>query len=214
MSDRASPILLATSDLGDTRHVCAFFRSDDEEYDVLLPFIKQGLDQGEKAIHVVDEDRREDHLRRLEAAGIDTAAATARRQFELRGSVDTYLQQGRFDQDRMLARFEQWADDGVAGPFPRSRIICRMDWASEGGSLVNDVIEFESRVNDLWRRYDDVVVCTYRLDRIRGDDVIDMMRTHPVVIIGSLLQRNPFYVPPERFIQVLRARRTENAATA
>jgi hypothetical protein len=27
--------------------------------------------------------------------------------------------------------------------------------------------------------------------------VIDIMRTHPMVIIGGILQQNPFFVPPD-----------------
>lgn len=206
LENHPAPIALAGAQLGDTRHVCAFFRSDDEEYDVLLPFIKDGFDGGDRAIHVVNPDKRDDHLHRLAAAGIDTAAAEARGQLEVQANTDTYLRDGRFDQDQMLAEFERWAS-GNAGPFPRSRMVCRMDWAAEGGALVDDVIEFESRVNDVWRRHDDAVVCTYRLGQFRGDAVIDIMRTHPLVIIGGVLHRNPFFVPPEQFVPEFRARR-------
>src|SRR2546428_9518022 len=101
MKKGAAPISLAGSQLGNTRHVCAFFNSDDEEYRVLLPFIKDGFDSGDKAIHVVNPDQRVDHLQRLAAAGLDTAAAQERGQFELRHNRDTYLRDGRFDQDRM-----------------------------------------------------------------------------------------------------------------
>jgi hypothetical protein len=52
-------------------HICAFFHNQDEEYEVLLPFIKQGLAKGEKASHIVDSKLRKEHLRRLESTGID-----------------------------------------------------------------------------------------------------------------------------------------------
>ena len=48
---------------------------------MLLPFIKDGFDSGDKAIHVVNPDQRVDHLRRLAAAGLDMAAAQERGQF-------------------------------------------------------------------------------------------------------------------------------------
>jgi len=32
------------------------------------------------------------------------------------------------------------------------------------------------------------------------------MRTHPMIIIGGILQENPFFVPPEEFLQELRQR--------
>jgi len=42
MKKTVAPIRLAGSPLGKTRHVCAFFNSDDDEYRVLLPFIRTG----------------------------------------------------------------------------------------------------------------------------------------------------------------------------
>jgi hypothetical protein len=47
-----------------------------------------------------------------------------------------------------------------------------------------------------------------RLSQFRGDDLIDTLRTHPLVIIGGILQQNPFFVPPEQFLNEFRARRT------
>jgi hypothetical protein len=201
-----APISLGGAQLGETRHVCAFFASDDEEYRVLLPFIRQGFDCGDKAVHVVNPDQRHDHLQRLAAAGLDVAAIEQTGQFELHTSTETYLRDGRFDQDRMLEIFEQMASGNAQGGFPRSRIVCRMDWAVEGRSYIDDVIEFESRVNNLWRCHDDAVVCTYHLGKFGGDSVIDIMRTHPLVIIGGILQRNPFFTPPEEFLLEIRGR--------
>jgi len=198
MKHRTAPISLAGSPLGDTRHVCAFFRSDDDEYRALLPFMKDGIDCGEKAIHVVNPEQRDDHLQRLAAAGIDTAAAEERGQLELRTSTDAYLRDGRFDQERMLALLDQLVSASARGGFPRRRIVCRMDWEAEGRAFVDDVIEFECRVEELWRRHDDPLICTYRLGRFGGDALIAIMRTHPIVIVGSILQRNPFFAPPER----------------
>src|SRR5713226_8369511 len=100
----SASISLAGSQLGQTRHVCAFFNSDEEEYRVLLPFIKDGFERG----------------------------------------TETYLQDGRFDQDRMLQSFEQMASGNAEGGFPLSRIVCRMDWVPDGQSHIDDLIEFEA----------------------------------------------------------------------
>lgn len=200
-------ISFAGCQLGEVRHVCGFFNSDDEEYRVLLPFIKEGFECGDKAVHVVNPEQHRDHMQRLTAIGIDPAAAQQSGQLELRTNTETYLRDGRFDQDRMLAVFEQAASGNTPGGFPLSRIVCRMDWAAEGGSHIDNLVEFESRVNDVWRRHDDAVICTYHLTKFGGDTVIDIMRTHPLVIIGGILQENPFFVPPEQFLPEVRARR-------
>jgi hypothetical protein len=212
MKKTTAPISLAGSQLGDVRHVCAFFNSDEEEYRVLLPFIKDGFERGDKAVHVVNLNQHHDHLQRLAAAGIDTAAAQQSGQFELRTNTEAYLRDGRFDPDRMLEAFEQMASGNANSGFPLSRICCRMDWAVDDQSYIDDLIEFESRVNDVWTRHDDAVICTYHLGKFGGDTVIDIMRTHPLIIIGGTLQQNPFFVPPEEFLLEVRERRAKRAA--
>src|SRR5947207_14146934 len=101
MSKALTPIPFAGSQLEESRHVCALFNSEEEEYRVLLPFIKDGFTCGDKAVHVVNPNQRDDHLQRLAAVGIDTAAAQRAGQLEIRASTDAYLRDGRFDQDRM-----------------------------------------------------------------------------------------------------------------
>jgi hypothetical protein len=209
---KKTPIPFAGSQLGEARHVCAFFNSDDEGYRVLLPFIKDGFECGDKAVHIVNPDKRFDHVQRLTAAGIDPTAAQQSGQFELRTTTETYLRDGRFDQDRMLEVFEQLASGNARGAFPLSRIVCQMDWAAEDRSHIDHLIDFESRVNDVWRRHDDAIICVYDLAKFAGHTVIDIMRTHPMVIIGGILQQNPFFVPPEKFLPELRQRRARQTA--
>ena len=163
MKKTVAPISLAGSQLGDVRHVCAFFNSDDEEYRTLLPFIKDGFECGDKAVHVINPGQHHNHLQRLAAAGIDAVAAQRSGQFELRTNTETYLRDGHFDQDRMLEFFRRLASGNTNSGFPLSRIVCHMEWAAEGRSHVDDLVEFESRVNDVWRRHDDAVICTYDL---------------------------------------------------
>src|SRR5580698_2365789 len=212
MKKAPAPISLAGSQLGQTRHVCAFFNSDEEEYRVLLPFIKDGFERGDKAIHVLSPDQHRAHLQRLAGIGIDSTAVQRSGQFELRSSTESYLQDGRFDQDRMLQSFEQMASGNAEGGFPLSRIVCRMDWVPDRQSYIDDLIEFEARVNDVWCRHDDAVICTYHLSKFSGDAVIDIMRTHPLVIVGGILQHNPFFTQPEEFLREYRGRRPARTA--
>jgi MEDS: MEthanogen/methylotroph, DcmR Sensory domain len=207
MKKAVTPIPFAGYQLGEVRHICAFFNSDEEAYRVLLPFIKDGLECGDKAVHVVNPNQRASHLQRLTAAGIDPEAAQQRGQLEIRINTEAYLRDGRFDQDRMLEAFEQFASGNAGGGFPLSRIVCQMDWAAEGRSYIEDLVEFEARVNDVWDRHDDVVICVYDLAKFTAATVVDLMRTHPLIIVGGMLHQNPFFTPPKEFLLDLRARR-------
>ena len=204
----------AGSQLSDVRHVCAFFHSYDEQYRVLLPFIRDGFECSDKAIHIVSADRCSDHVHRLAEVGIDATAMQQSGQFELHTNTETYLRDGRFDPDRMLEVFSRMAGGSAKDGFRLSRIVCQMDWAAEGQSHLDALVEFESRVNEVWSRHDDVVVCVYDLARFGGDTVMDIMRTHPMVLIGGILQLNPFFVPPGEFLLELRDRRATSRRTA
>jgi hypothetical protein len=81
-----------------------------------------------------------------------------------------------------------------------------MEWALEDRPGVQNLVEYEARLNDLLPRYDDVVVCTYDLTRFGASIVLDALRTHPLVIIGGILQENPFFVRPDELLREFRER--------
>ncbi len=203
------PITLAGSRLEVHNHICAFFHSREEEYPVLLPFIKEGLDRGEKAFHVVDPKLRHDHLQYLSSAGIETDTVEHSGQLELRNWQDAYLLDGHFDQERMLSMLQSVLDQARQEGFPLTRLIAHMEWALEDRPGVNDIVEYECRLNYFLHHYSDPVVCIYDLAQF-GSCVIDILRTHPMVIIGGVLQENPFYVQPDDFLIALRKRESRN----
>jgi hypothetical protein len=157
VSKTATPVRLAGAVLDRRRHVCAFFHSKDEEYRVLLPFIKEGFDQGHKAFHIVDPRRRPAHLRRLEQEGIDVAAAEGRGQLQVKRWEDAYLREGRFDQNRMLALIEEVLQGGKVQGYPLTRLLANMEWALEDRPGVEDIVEYETRLNYILPKYDDAV---------------------------------------------------------
>jgi MEDS: MEthanogen/methylotroph, DcmR Sensory domain len=207
-------IRFAGSELGAQRHVCAFFHSADEEYRVVLPFIQDGFESGHKAFHVVDPKLCDEHRQRLASAGIDVSAAEESGQFDLRNWNDVYLRDGRFEQDRMLALLPEVLEGGREQGFPLTRMVAHVEWALEKQPGVDDLVEYEARVNYIWPRNKDAVICVYDLTKFGGDIVMDILRTHPMVLIGGIIQENPFFVPPDEFLRELRERRASRTGVA
>jgi len=201
MTATAAPIPFAGSTLGGYRHVCAFFSSAQEEYDTLLPFVRDGLDRGERAYHVLPSQYREEHLEQLRSAGIDVAAAQRRRQLEVATPQETYLRGGRFNKDAMLALTQEVLKSGATLGFPLTRLIAHAERVLEDRSSINDWIEYEARLNDVLPGYDDPVICTYDANLLNGAIAVDILRTHPVAIVGGLLWENPFFVPPQELLR-------------
>jgi len=154
----AQPIHFANATLGNERHICAFFHSSDEEYRVLLPFIREGIERGEKAFHIVDPKLIDDHSRRLRDAGIDTQATSQRGQLVVKRWQDAYLRDGHFDQDRMLALIEEVLSAGPKEGYSLTRLVAHMEWALEDFPGVDDLVEYETRLNFILPKYKDPVI--------------------------------------------------------
>jgi hypothetical protein len=207
MNSKATPIDFAGRKFGQ-HHVCAFFHDRDEQYRALLPFIKDGFDCGDRAFHVIDPNRRKEHLQRMESVGVDTAAAESSGQLAVYGWNDAHVDpDGRFDQHRMLVLIEEELKLGAKRGFGVSRSIANMEWALQDLPGVDDLVEYEARLNYILPRYRDPVICVYDISKFSGAVILDILRTHPMVIIGGTLQENPFFVPPDDFLRELREKR-------
>jgi len=209
MATNGHSVKFAGGILGRQRHICAFFNSIDEEHRVLRSFIKDGFEQGEKAFHVVDPELREQHLKRLSEAGINVQEAVETGQLEVRRWQDACLRGDRFDQDAMLALIEEVLQSGPGAGYPLTRFLAHMEWALLDKPGVNDLLEYETRINYLLPKFQDPVICVYDLSKFASSVVMDVMRTHPVVIIGGVLQENPFFVPPDQFLLEMRERQSD-----
>jgi len=188
-------------------HVCAFFATPDEEYDVLLPFISDGFDAGAKAFHTVDPARVDDHARRLTAAGIDVDGSLRNGQLDLRTWNDVHLCCGTFEPKATDSLFVQALGEAERMGFTHTRFISHMGWAARREATSHRLLDYEARAN--MAALDgpaSQVVCVYDLTVFSADFVLDVMRTHPLVLVGGTLYENPLYVPPVEFLRGLRER--------
>jgi hypothetical protein len=203
-----SSMRCADSSLGQHWHVCAFFNDLDEEHRVLRSFFKDGFDRGESATHIVEADKREDYLRRLAETGINVQDMMDAGQLKVLPWTDMYVRDHRFDQDAMLASVEELIQSGASAGYPGTRLVGHhMDWLFLDQQAVDNLVEYEARLNHVLSKYPAPVICNYDLSKFSASVAMDIMRTHPLVIIGGLLRENPFFVPPDEFLLELRDRR-------
>jgi hypothetical protein len=212
MNTAEQPIRIAGRTLGPVRHICAFFHRKEDEYRVLQDFIQEGIACGEKAVHIVDARQRQTHRTHLRQRGIDVECAENCGQLRIATWDDAYLKDGYFDQDRQLRLIKDTLTAVREEGFPLARLVANMEWALEEKAGVGNIVEYESRLNYFLPNFPDPVICTYDLARFNGGVVIDILRAHPMVIIGGVLQENPLYVPPDEFLTELRARNEFTAA--
>ncbi len=189
MTTHEHSVELAGVSLAGRNHVCAFFTTIDEEHRVLGSFYKDGLLRGERAAHIVDPENRAEHLKRLAEAGIHVQEMTDTGQLEVLPWTDAYVRDRRFDQDAMLATVEQLIRSGAAAGYALTRLVGHhMDWLFLDKPATYNLVEYEARLNHLLSKYTDPVICNYDPSKFGAHVAMDIIRTHPLVIIGGLLE--------------------------
>ena len=188
------------------KHMCAFVDSRDEQYDILMPFLREGFAEQDLILTIVDPDNADDHRCRCRNAGIDIASAEASGKAEIVPFENAYLQDGRFSADRMIALIRKTVSESRQNGYPRIRGFGEMHWALSGLPGTEELVEYESRVNEVWDETLDPLVCVYDVNRFSGRVLMDILCTHPKVILGGRIVENQYYVPPKQFLEKLHQR--------
>ncbi len=176
-------------------HLCAFFRGSGERDGIVLPFLREGLRSGDKCLCAVDATDRNAAHAELNA---EVDLASAGDQLDIVLVSDVYFGRGDFSVPEMLDYWDTWAATSLAGGgFSFARAVGEMTWAVAEVIGAANLFRYESELNRFVPRYPQVLLCLYDLDRFGGDLLIDILKTHPKVLMGSTVLENLYYVPPD-----------------
>ena len=124
----------------------------DEQYSVLRSFIKDGLDRGDRAFHLVDPERRPEHLRRLAEAEIDVRAAIDAGQLQVQVWEQGQIEGRRFDPDSWLEAFRQALESGPSAGYAHTRFLGHMGWAHAEAADGEDWFDLKDESTLPWKK--------------------------------------------------------------
>ena len=152
------------------------------------------------SVHVVHPEAAGGTPPRLEIAGIAVPARNiAGNSRGGDGGGDVSAWRG-FNSDAALALIQETLNTGATLGFPLTRMVADVaERILDNESNTDEWLKCEARLNAILLRYNDPVICVYDLAKLSGAVVVDVLRTHPMVVIGGLLQENPFFMPPDGF---------------
>ena len=81
------------------------------------------------------------------------------------------------------------------------RLVGEMTWALRDVPGVEHLVGYESELNRITSSSPVVVLCLYDLDRFSGEVVVNVVKTHPQILIQGILVENPYHVGPDEFLR-------------
>ncbi|MCG6154808.1 MEDS domain-containing protein [Rubinisphaera margarita] len=184
-------------DLRPSDHVCMIYENAEDQMAAAVPFIQSGLAGNELCLYLADESTCQEVDAALVRGGVDVEREKADGRLAVLTKYDGHLHGGTFDPDAMMQRLEtvtrQALDDGFSG----LRIIGEMSWALGSELGCDRLIEYEARVNAFFPNQPVIAICLYNRQRFSPSIIRDVLRTHPVAVLGQQVCPNLYYEPPE-----------------
>lgn len=201
---------LAGTPLTEHFHVCAFFNSKADEYDVLLPFYAEAHGQGEKTLHLVNPENLNAHKQKLADFGMPVDALEQAGQLEIQTWEHSYLAaEGKFERNSMLTNLIDSRNAAIENGFPRLRVVGDMNWVFLQDMDLRGILSYEAEVNEFLMVNKQPAVCVYDIAKLSGSMMMDLLRTHPLTLVNGVVQENPFYTPASEMLEELRTRSPE-----
>ena len=197
------PILPALEKMQPGDHYCGIFRSDADQRQITVDFVRLGVERHEKMLYLVHLQTAERLRSTLLDAGIDVDALIASGQLVVKAAKDAYLVDGVFEPRRMIDMLGQETANAVEAGYQALRVTGEMSWALEGDPGSERLVEYEALLNDFYatgaKSYS---ICQYDQRRFDAELLIDMLHTHPSVLLDTAGIDNTgmYYVPPQAFL--------------
>lgn len=180
-------------------HVCAFYRGADDRDRLLTAYLKAGLVAGDKCICVVDSAATARRLKSLHSGR--PGARLPDRQLDVHLPESTYLAGGAFSTGDMLTFWTECLVKAEIEGYAFCRLVGEMTWALRDAPGVEHLAGYESELNRVTAGYPTIVLCLYDLDLFSGEVVVNIVKTHPQVLVRGILVENPYYVGPDEFLK-------------
>ncbi len=180
-------------------HIAHFFRGDEERMTVLAPFLQSGLEAGDQCVLVTEESARPSIYDRLKELGVDVDGALS--------SGQLVVSEGGRHKDEMSSMFEAIISSAEAAGRETIRIGGDMTWALGKMPTSEKLLEWEAFYGKyVGPRASFLAMCQYDHSRFGGNAIMCALETHPLSIIGNIVQENPFYREPDDVLLELSAK--------
>ena len=188
---------LAGVDLEAGDHLCAMYMGQQERDEIVLPYLRAGLRAGDKCLCIIDSSPLGDLLASI-GDEQEVQGYVASQQLEMHTANEAYLRTPPFTTEAMLEYWESTVGAAVTtGPYGFARVTGEMPWEMRTLPGRTEFFRYEGALNRFAPRYPQVILCLYDMQRFGGGFLVDLLRTHPKLLMGGLVLENPHYRAPD-----------------
>jgi PAS domain S-box-containing protein len=162
-------------------HFCYFFDTKQDLLDILIPYFHSGLKANELCIWIVfDPLTRHDAVEGLRPALPDIDERIRAGDILIVTHAEWYLADGTLDLGRAMERWRHLCTEALERGYSGLRVNGNEAWLREEDW--QSFAEYETKLNQIIRGKQILLLCTYPLRRTAAGELFDVARTHDFLI--------------------------------
>jgi len=185
-------------------HMCLIYSREEERARIIAQYIQSGLVAGERVAYFSDANPTDDSNERFRQQGFEVPKPETGGQFSVSSAADTYCPSGEFVPKDMFEILKSFYCQALADGCPASRVSGEMSWALRGMPGCERLMEYESKVNEVFVKYPVTAICQYDATRFDAKTLMECLKVHPFVIVNGQILRNSYYLKPDEYLQAVR----------
>jgi hypothetical protein len=194
-------------------HICQLYNKTAEVVNVAAAMIQTGLQNNEKCFYAGHPDVVAEIRAACEQLDVDVDDALQRSQLVFFDKREEFFQNKRFDPYFVLSQHQSFIAKSVKEGWSAARGALDMSWVTEGTATPSQVLKYEAAADAVFTFQNSpvVIIVQYNYAKLAGEIVVELLKLHPLAVVGKYIKRNPYYVDSEeyfmRIVKIDRERR-------
>lgn len=197
-------------------HICQLYNKIDEIKTVTARLLHAGLTSSERCLFVGATASIREIEDALEKMGTDVAAAKESGQLLMQSEREPYLVGKRFDPYHLLSTHNTFIAQAHRDRWQGVRISIDMTWLTRDVATPEQILKYEAASDAVFTFQNAPIIALMHYDysKLPGALVVELLKLHPIAVVGKYIKRNPYYLNSEQYLlKILRANRERTART-
>jgi hypothetical protein len=183
-------------------HICQLYNQRDEVTQTAASLLRDGLRGADKCYFAGASQRVADLRKLLRVGHFDVEEAVARGQLQFVESRDELLHEGRFDPYHLLSTHLALIAKALHDGWPVVRAVIDMGWLVQEVATPEQILKYEAASDAVFTFQGRPIVALlqYNYAELPGELVVELLKLHPIAVVGRFIKRNPYYVNAEDYM--------------
>jgi hypothetical protein len=199
-------------------HICQLYSKVTEIPVVTARLMRVGLSLSEKCLFAAAPMQVKEFCDELTKLQVDVDALIASGQLVLHEEREPFLASGkRFDPYFLLSSHQTFIAQALREGWKAVRISIDMTWLSKDLAAPEQILKYEAASDAVFTFQNAPIIALMHYDhsKLLPSLVVEMLKLHPISVVGKYIKRNPYYLNSEQYmLKILRINKEKNNSPA